>query len=383
MSPVRHFSRDGYRGMSNGVRILAVAGASGGHIFPAVSFLEALKKEHVDSKALLVIPKRSVKVQITAEEFNIKYISIYPVNLTLTRSNLIALLNFLKGTLESLGFLFDFQPDIVVGFGGLESIPLLFFAWIFRLKTLIHEQNVLPGRANRLLAKFVDKVAISFMETRNYLKISQERIVLTGNPAFERLKPVTKKEALKFFGLKENKFTVLVTGGSQGSHNINIAFLGAITAMNDNYKVQVIHITGEPDYDFLSRRYKNLSINVDSKIFSFLEEMQYAYSASDLTVTRAGATTIAELLSFKLPAIIIPYPYVYNHQSENAKILKKIGAAVVIEDNESISTELKNILDEFVNNPGKIEAMKKNFNNYNVKSNAGDLLVNAAWDEPR
>ncbi len=378
MSPVRHFPRDGYRGMSNGVRILAVAGASGGHIFPAVSFLQAFKKEHADLKALLVIPKRSAKIKITTEEFNVKYISIYPVNLSFTRSNFIALLNFFRGTLESLKFLFDFQPDVVVGFGGLESIPLLFFAWIFRLKTLIHEQNVLPGKANRLLVKFVDKVAISFIETKKYLKICPEKIVLTGNPVFERLELVAKKEALEFFGLNENKFTILAIGGSQGSRSINSAFLGAIATMSNNYKVQVIHITGTADYDFLTKRYKDLSKIVNAKIFSFLKEMQYAYSACDLAVTRAGATTIAELLCFKLPAVIIPYPYAYNHQSENAKILQNLGAAVVIEDNEGMSQELKNILDGFVNNPEKIKVMRNNFNNYNVKSNAGDLLVNAA-----
>jgi UDP-N-acetylglucosamine--N-acetylmuramyl-(pentapeptide) pyrophosphoryl-undecaprenol N-acetylglucosamine transferase len=363
------------------MKILAVAGASGGHIFPAISFFEALKKEHADFKTILVIPRRGAKIQIAAGEFNIKYISIFPVNLSFTRSNFIALLNLFKGLLQSLKLIFGFRPDIVIGFGGLESIPLLFFAWIFRLKTLIHEQNVLPGRANRLLAKFVDKVAISFIETKNYLKIFPDKIVLTGNPVLERLKPVTKKEALEFFGFNENKFTILALGGSQGSHSINSAFLGAVVSLEKNYKIQVIHISGAADYDFLSARYNGLSSIVKTKIFSFLKEMQYAYSACDLAVTRAGATTIAELLLFRVPAVIIPYPYAYNHQLENAKIIEKIGAAVVIEDNEAMNMKLKNILDEFVNNPDKIKAMKDNFNNYDVKSNAGDLLVKAVCNE--
>jgi UDP-N-acetylglucosamine--N-acetylmuramyl-(pentapeptide) pyrophosphoryl-undecaprenol N-acetylglucosamine transferase len=106
--------------------------------------------------------------------------------------------------------------------------------------------------------------------------------------------------------------------------------------------------------------------------------MQYAYGASDIALTRGGATTIAELLFFKLPAVIIPYPYAYNHQLENAKIIEKLGGAVIIEDNELAIARLRKILDEFMNNPDKIRAMRQNFSNYNIESNAGNLLVNAA-----
>jgi UDP-N-acetylglucosamine--N-acetylmuramyl-(pentapeptide) pyrophosphoryl-undecaprenol N-acetylglucosamine transferase len=360
------------------MRILAVAGASGGHIFPAVSFLEILKKRHADFKVLLVVPKRSAKIGITLEEFDVKYISIYPVDLSFTRGNFVALLNFIKGALESLNLLFDFRPDVVVGFGGLESVPLLLFAWLFRLKTLIHEQNVLPGRANRLLAKFSDKIAISFIETEKFLKISRERVIFTGNPVFQRMHPVTKKAGLNFFDFNENKLTILVIGGSQGSHGINTAFLGAITIMDNNYKIQVIHITGNADYDFFNARYKDLSINVTAKVFSFLRGMQYAYSASDVVVSRAGASTVAELLRFQLPSVIIPYPHAYCHQLENARILENFGAAVIIEDNESLSLELRRILDEFLNNPDKIKTMRDNFNNYNnLVYNSADSLINA------
>lgn len=359
------------------MRVLAVAGASGGHIFPATSFLESLKKRNQDSQALLVLPERSSKIQIKKSDFEVRYISILPVSLSFKRNNIIALWNFFRGTLQSIKLLFYFKPDVVVGFGGIESIPLVFFAWIFRLKTLIHEQNVSPGLANRLLSKFVDKVAISFTETRKYLKIHQERVLLTGNPVIQRLKTIAKKEALEFFGLKENKFTVLVTGGSQGSHSINSAFLWALLSMNDNYKFQVIHITGEADFDNFKRRYRDLSKIVDSRVFAFLKEMQYAYSISDLAVTRGGATTISELLSFELPAVVIPYPYARKHQWENALVLEKLGTAVVIQDDDSLNSKLKDILQELVNSPEKIKSMRNNFNNYDVRNSASDLLVDA------
>jgi len=359
------------------MRILAVAGASGGHIFPAAGFIGALQKKHPDSEALLVIPKRVIKTGINFEKLNIKYISIYPVGLSLTRKNFTSIWNFIKGTLESLKIIINFKPDTVVGFGGIESIPLVLFAWFFRIKTLIHEQNVLPGKANRLLAKFSDKVAVSFEETAGYLKIHPDRVVFCGNPIVERLNKVDKKSALDFFGLDDNKITVLVMGGSLGSHNVNFAFLNAIAAVRDNYKFQVIHISGNTDYDILSKRYKDLSVNVKGRVFSFLQEMQYAYCASDIVVSRGGATTISELLYFRVPAVIIPYPYAYNHQLVNARILENLQAAVIVEDNESTAEGLKNILNKFLSNPDKIKTMHENFNNYNIKYNAADLLVSA------
>ncbi len=359
------------------MKVLAVAGASGGHIFPAVSFLKEFKKEYPDSKALLVIPRRSETLDLVPEGFKIQYISICPLKAGIKPANCRALLNFIKGSFESLNLMFDFAPDAVVGFGGIESVPLVMLAWLFRLKTVVHEQNVLPGKANRLLAKFSDKVALSFLETREFLRLRPEKIIFTGNPACQRLPAVSKQEALNFFGLKQNKFTILVIGGSHGSHSINNAFLEAVTTMNDNYKLQVIHITGSEDYDYLSRRYKDLSINVNSKVFSFLKEMQYAYSASDAVVSRAGASTISELMRFKLPCVIIPYPYAYKHQMENAKILHSLGVADIIDDDESLDINLRSALEEFLNNAEKINSLRNNFNNYDIQYNSAELLIQA------
>jgi UDP-N-acetylglucosamine--N-acetylmuramyl-(pentapeptide) pyrophosphoryl-undecaprenol N-acetylglucosamine transferase len=360
------------------MRILAVSGASGGDIFPALSFLEALKRKYSDSQNLLVIPKRYVKIQSICQDYSVKFISICPIGFSLTRSNLAALLNFLRGSLESLGLLVDFKPDVVIGFGGLETVPVVLFAWIFRIKTLIHEQNVLPGKANRFLAKFCDKVAVSFAETKKLLNISKNRIILTGNPVIQRMRPVAKKQALDFFGFTENKLTILVIGGSQGSHSINLAFLETVFEMSANYKLQVIHITGAKDFEFLTGKYKELSLSVNIKVFSFLNEMHYAYSASDIVVTRAGATTIAELMFFKMPSVIIPYPFAYNHQRENARVLEKSGVAVVIEDNEKTGARLRGILDDFIKQPQKIKAMGYNFNNSSLNYQAADFLVDIA-----
>lgn len=372
MSPVRHCTVGANKGMSNGMRVLAVAGSSAGHIFPALSFLDTLKNRGVEIEAILVMPSRTIKSLIIPDNFRVKYISTPALKLNLEFKNAIAILGFIRGALESLSLLVKFRPDIVVGFGGLDSVPLLVFAWLARIKTLIHEQNVIPGRANRLLAKFTDRIAVSFIETKNYLKISPEKIVFTGNPIRQELIRIEKARALSFFGFDDDKFTILVMGGSQGSHKINTAFLGAVSLMADRSGFQVIHIAGLKDRDLLNKSYEELDIKY--KLFGFLKEIQYAYSISDLVISRAGATTITELISFSLAAIIIPYPFAYGHQLANAKVLENKGCAVVIEDDDLDAGKLKRVLDELMNKPDKMKLMRSHYTGV-IKPNAADLLV--------
>lgn len=374
MSPVRHFTIKVKRRMSNGVRVLVVTGASGGHIFPALSFLDALKDKAKKIETLLVIPSSSIKSQILLEGYKVRYLSISPIKLRLSLSDLIAIFRFLKGSLESLILLIEFRPDIVVGFGSLDSVPLLLFAWLFRIKTLIHEQNVIPGKANRLLAKFVDRIAISFFETKDYFKKSiQQRLTLTGNPIRKQLKRIDKEQALSFFGFEADKFTILVMGGSLGSSRINTCFLKAISKITDKSRFQVIHLTGIKDYDLSNKSYKDLNLEV--KLFTFLKDMQYAYSASDLVICRAGATTIAELINFSSPAIIIPYPFAYKHQLSNAKVLEEKGSAIIISDNELNPDSLRQTIQSLVDNPAQLEAMHLAYNG--LLESSRESLVNA------
>jgi UDP-N-acetylglucosamine--N-acetylmuramyl-(pentapeptide) pyrophosphoryl-undecaprenol N-acetylglucosamine transferase len=359
------------------MRVLVVTGASGGHIFPALSFLITLKDKNGEIDTLLVLPKRSTVSQIIPDDYHVKYLPTSSLTLCFDAKNLIALWLFIKGFFLSLFIILEFRPDIVVGFGSLDSVPIVMLAWLFRIKTLIHEQNVIPGRANRLLVKFSDKIAISFAKTKSYLDIDPRKIVLTGNPIRQELKKLEKKMALDFFGFSDNKFTILVMGGSQGSHSINLAIMGAISVMKYNYRLQVIHICGVKDHDLLYERYRDLSVSVKFKLFTFLKDMQYAYSACDLVVCRAGATTIAELIHFSLPAMIIPYPFAYQHQLCNAMILRNEGCAEVIEEGKLSSDRLRESLDSFIGDDGKIKAMRSNYGE-KFRLNASELLAKEA-----
>jgi UDP-N-acetylglucosamine--N-acetylmuramyl-(pentapeptide) pyrophosphoryl-undecaprenol N-acetylglucosamine transferase len=299
------------------MRILAVAGSSGGHIYPAVSFLSAVKNKDRSADTLLVLPQRSTAKNIIPGISGIKYICTTQLSLRPSPGNLISWFKYLKGAVQSFELIVKFKPDIVVGFGSIDSIPLVMLAWLFRIKTLIHEQNAIPGKANRFLAKFADKIAVTFPQSENYFQVNASKITATGNPIRNDLMRIDRIRALDFFGLKE-RFTVLVMGGSQGSKRINKFFSEAAKRIILESDFQVIHICGNDSVDEIVDAYRQAGIAAN--VTAYLQQMQYAYSAADLVVCRAGATTISELSYFALPAIIIPYPYAYAHQVENARI---------------------------------------------------------------
>ena len=344
------------------MKIIVVTGSTGGHVFPALSFLEALKEKNRDVDALLVLPEKIKKSQIIPKGHRIHYIPISAIKLSLGLKNLLAIARFFEGFWDSFWIILKFNPDVVVGFGSLVSVPVVLWAWLMRIRTVIHEQNVIPGRATRLLAKFSDKIAVSFEETKEYLGASEKRVVLTGNPLRKELKRYDKNEALAFLGLDPVKFTILVMGGSQGSRKINNEFLKTMSNISDASRFQIIHLAGRNDYEVLRDGYKN--INVKVKLFDFCNDMQYVYSASDLVICRAGATTVSEIIFFGLPAIIVPYPYAYRHQNANTKILEARGAALVIQDNQLNAEIIKEKIKSLSENSDTLNQMRDAFNSF-------------------
>mgnify|MGYP001574690902 FL=1 len=355
-----------------GVRVLVAAGSSGGHIFPALSFLDALKQKGKNIETLLLLPQNCILDRAEYASENIKYISIISNKPGFNLRKVVFVFNLLKGFLQSLVVLLEFHPDIVVGFGSLASVPAIFFAWMFRMSTLIHEQNVIPGRANLLLSMFADRIAVSFSQSRNYFKINRKKIVYTGNPIRRQMAKVDGPEALNFFGLDQGKFTILVMGGSQGSRRINLEFLKAASV---GPRFQVIHLAGNADFDLLKAKYAALNLKV--KLFKFLKEMHYAYSACDLVISRAGAATISEITYFQVPAILIPYPYAYAHQSANAGVLKDAGCAVVIKDEELNGLGLSKDIEYLLNHPDKIKNMRLAYQDF-LMPQAGHALASEA-----
>lgn len=350
------------------MRVLVATGSSGGHVFPAVSLMDALARKDPKGALCLLMPRRSA---VPVKGFPVIRTSIDNIPRKLSVKTLRAAGNLVRGSWESVLALLRFKPDVVVGFGSIDSFPVLFLSWLFRIRTLIHEQNVIPGKANQVLAKLVDRIAISFEDSKLHFRGSEDKTVFTGNLIRQGLTRIDRKSALGHFGFSDDKVTLLVMGGSQGSHHINDAFLEALGSIPARSRIQVIHLAGEKEAGLLEDRYRQL--NVSSRVYGFFQEMQYAYSAADFAVSRAGATTVTELIHFSIPAVLVPYPYAHRHQLYNARVLERQGCASIIIDADLGSGALLKCLESLLQDPEMISGMRAAYKGLSVPDAAGSL----------
>ncbi|MCU0666795.1 MAG: UDP-N-acetylglucosamine--N-acetylmuramyl-(pentapeptide) pyrophosphoryl-undecaprenol N-acetylglucosamine transferase [Candidatus Omnitrophica bacterium] len=341
-------------------KILVVSGASGGHIFPALAFIQGLKDKKDAAEILLVLPVNSVvRREIELLNVKVKYVAIFSLKPSLKIKNLLNVLKTFKSSLEAARDVLNFRPDLVVGFGSITSVAFVFWGWLFRANTLIHEQNVVPGAATVFLSYFADKIAVSFEGTKGYLTFSRSKVAFTGNPLRKDLVILPQQEALSYFGFSACKFTILVSGGSQGSSSINSAFISFLKECKFCAKLQVIHICGANDYAFLQEEYK--SLNIEYKLFSYFDKMHYAYSASCFSVARSGAMTISELIRYKLPAVLVPYPYARCHQKANAQVLAQCGACSIVQDCDLSALVLNQIIEPLVCSEENLLKMRQSY----------------------
>lgn len=323
-------------------RIVIACGGTAGHIFPALSLAEELLERHRDNLSISFITSENLLARRLLEESGHNFYTL-PVKGMERRSfagNVDFITSLFTGAVRSAGIVFKEKPDCFVAFGSYVSGPPFAAASLLRVPTIIHEQNITMGRANRLMRRFAVKIALSFppgAEDR------RNNTVVTGNPIRRSAAKITAREnALNFLGADKNKFTILVTGGSQGSQKINSVMPDVFAVMDEllRRRIQVIHISGSGDYDRVKRAYEKIEA-ISGRVYSFLGDMGMAYSAADITVSRAGASSIFELCLRKMPSILIPYPFAGGHQAENAKYLVDRNAAVMIEERRLSAESLK------------------------------------------
>ncbi len=287
-------------------KVLIASGGTGGHLFPAQQMAEELQEEFLFAGHKLhdspFFDRKYPYVEIASSNRN-------PFLL-------------LKGLLQSLVLIVTFKPDVVVGFGSFHGFPVLLAALFLGKKIVLFEPNYSYGKVNRFFAPFAKKIAVQFFrkQGKKFAYIGKTR------------KQINQPLARAHYGLKPDLFTILVFGGSQGAKFINETFFESAKILD--FPFQVIHFTGKlgiPKYD------------VPSAVKEFEKEMHYAYSAADLAICRSGAGAVAELLNYELPSILIPYPYAYDHQKENAKALGA-GCQVLLQkevDAQKLAAEIK------------------------------------------
>lgn len=316
------------------MKILIATGGTQGHIAPALFVASELQSK--GHEVCLVGEFKRFYSDISDKGYSVRELKVEGDS----SKNLVKRIGFFVSIVRSLfQAVIIFQeekPDCILGFGGYASFSMVFIGSGFKCPTMIHEQNVVPGRVNSFLSRIVDKVAISFEKSSSFF--FRKNTVFTGCPCSNSITKYDKKELLDKFGLNKDRITLFVFGGSQGSHKINVEFIKAVPLLKRVLDFQVIHISGDKDYLEIDNFYK--SSDVTYVLYKYLEEMEEAYFLSDLVISRAGAMTVTELAKYCISAILIPYPYAHGHQKENAFILQERGIAEIIEDNELSSEKL-------------------------------------------
>jgi len=338
----------------NKYKFLFAGGGTGGHLFPAVAVAEQIKEMRPDADILFVGTKEKIEGKVVPKlGYKFKSIWIKGFSRNFSIENLLFPFRLIVSIIQSLIINMSFRPSVAIGSGGYVAGPGIWAASVMGAKIILLEQNSYPGVTTRLLEKYADEIHLSFEESKKYLR--KEKIHhLTGNPVRKSLGKIQKSNALKVFNLSTEKKTLLVLGGSLGAKTINQAMAESVKIFEQN-NIQLIWQTGKNYFE----QFRVLN-SEQVKIFDFIDDMNAAYSACDLLLARAGATTIAEILNLGVPAILVPSPNVAeNHQYLNAKSLSDIGAAILVEDKNLISELSKKVLDT-INSENKLIDLKKN-----------------------
>jgi len=238
------------------------------------------------------------------------------------------------GTIQSLFHMISNRPDVVLGTGGYVSVPPVMAAWVLRIPVALLALDVMPSQAVRFLARFAGQIYGGFPECARYLN-PKSQVIFTGNPIRPEIGRIARGQGTARFGLDENKKTILVFGGSQGAHSINVSVLDSLEYLDRSgylKDIQIIFQTGKRDHALVAEGIKQFATKI--KILAYIDEMPHALAAADLVISRSGAG-VSETLACGLPSILVPYPYAAsNHQEYNARSLEQAGAAMMILDRD-------------------------------------------------
>ncbi|MBA7585331.1 UDP-N-acetylglucosamine--N-acetylmuramyl-(pentapeptide) pyrophosphoryl-undecaprenol N-acetylglucosamine transferase [subsurface metagenome] len=282
--------------------------------------------------------------------------------------------------MQSFKIVLKFKPDIILGMGGYICAPVLSAGIFMGRKIALHEQNYIPGRLNSFFSRFARYIFISFGDTDKYFKVKKSKIIFTGNPLrkavgqFKNIKPEFKK-----WGLEKGRFTIIAVGGSLGAEKINDTVINLYNYFKDNDKIQILLICGSRFYNQLMKSEKNIIESKGKfilKIFPYISEMQEIYRISDVIISRAGASTISEIIECNIPSILIPYPYaVANHQFYNADFLARKGKAILVEDKDLNEEKIIKIIELLIKDDRKRYKEMKNIEIRDAKINSAEIII--------
>ncbi|MDO4670271.1 MAG: undecaprenyldiphospho-muramoylpentapeptide beta-N-acetylglucosaminyltransferase [Aerococcus sp.] len=357
------------------MRIIFSGGGTGGHIYPSLALIREIKQQYPDSEILYIGTTRGLEARIVPQAgIDFEAVEIQGLRRSLSLENVRTMWLFWKSIQRSRQIIRSFQPDVVIGTGGYVCAPVLFAAARLGIPTIIHEQNSIAGLTNKFLARYVDKIAISFAAVKKDFAKFSDRVVYTGNPRAQEVATIAQKADLTTYGLKNEQPTVLVFGGSRGAQKINESIFAIVDQLEEQ-AFQTLIVTGDIYYDEFMTAYPQLKNYQQVKLTAYVEEMPELLNAVDLVVARSGATTLTELTALGKPSILIPSPNVtHNHQQFNAETLAHEEAAIMILERELSAERLLATMTVLMNDKQKRSDMGKRAKEMGVPD-ASDRLI--------
>lgn len=334
------------------MRVLIAAGGTGGHIYPGIAVAKETLRRQPDAEVRFVGTARGLENKLVPQAgFELSIIDSTGLKNVGALARIRGLLVLPKSFRDARRVIGEFQPHIVIGAGGYVSGPVVLMASLMRLPTLVMESNALPGWTNRVLARFVNKAAVSFDAA---LPFFRGKAVVTGNPVRREFFELAPKER------QPGQFSILVFGGSQGAHAINEAMVAALPALEDFKDVlRITHQTGEADFESISSRYVDAGWGERATVRKYIDNMVAAFADVDLVICRAGATTTAELIAAGKASLMIPFPLAADdHQRKNAEALAAAGAGSMILQQDLNGERLAAKITKFATEPEQITKME-------------------------
>jgi UDP-N-acetylglucosamine--N-acetylmuramyl-(pentapeptide) pyrophosphoryl-undecaprenol N-acetylglucosamine transferase len=335
------------------MRVLIAAGGTGGHIYPGIAVAKEIVRRYSDSEVKFVGTARGLENKLVPQAgFELSLIDSVGLKGVGVAARARGLLVLPKSLRQARALLLQFQPDVVIGAGGYVSGPVLLTASWMKLATLAMESNALPGWTNRVLARFIDKAAVSF-ETA--LPFFRGKGVVTGNPVRREFFEIPVKQR------DPTQLSILIFGGSQGAHAINEALVAALPLLEGvKNKLRITHQTGEADYERVASGYAKAGWSEQANVRKYIDDMVAAFAVVDLVICRAGATTTAELIAAGKASLMIPFPFAADdHQRKNAEAMEAAGAAIMVLQQDLSPRRLASEIAGLVHKPEKVTAMEQ------------------------
>jgi UDP-N-acetylglucosamine--N-acetylmuramyl-(pentapeptide) pyrophosphoryl-undecaprenol N-acetylglucosamine transferase len=330
-------------------------GGTGGHLFPGIAVAEVLRER--GHEVLLFVSEKEIDSLALSTRSQFRFEKLPTVGLPSIYSP--AIFSFMRRFIESLSrcrsIYNKFKPQVVLGMGGFTSTAPILAGRMRGVSTLLHESNAIPGKANRLAAKMVRAVLLGFKDAAQFFP--KARTEITGTPIRNELKRLDRQSARQKLGLQPDTTTMLVMGGSQGASGINQAMIKSMPLLQDA-PLQVVHLSGTRDEKQVTESYRRE--RVPAFVAAFHHHMEEVYSAADFAIARSGAASLAEIAAFELPTILIPFPYAADdHQTRNAEIFSRAGAAIVLKESQLSPELLAQNIKEMITHPDRLRRMRE------------------------